>query len=387
MTSGTRKSQQPNIIKNRCTGDVYLSIGTIGWSKTWNGQDSPKDSKGKLLLRDNPYSMQFTEVVDDTCKVVVGHNPDGSLIWYPGTVASCAGWTNNAEPLDPIGNDELKSFNSMVNKIRGHTFNANEFLANGKESLETINDVARRINDSIVEALRGNYLRALQRLFDAVKLQQLRANRLISLDTRKDRNSVWANNRLMWEYGIKPLLDDVKAAAEALASILENTNVNTGFVGIREKLQYDKRTKSSRYRKVRSKMKYVGTLNISQKLNLNNPASFLWEAARFSFVADWFLPIGDYLEAVGDITIVQGQTYTKSVKEETVWRVNPAPSIIGGGNAFTKSVSYNRTVHSAAIADLPLPSYVGMEGALSFKRALNALALLQTTMRSLPENF
>jgi len=387
MTSGTKSTAQPNIIKNKCTGDVYLSIGTIGWSKNWNGQDSPKDSKGKLLLRDNPYTMQVTEIIDDTCKVVVGHKPDGSLIWYPGTVASCAGWINNAEPLDPIGNDELKSFNAMVDKIRGHTFNANEFLANGKESIETINDVARRLNDSITEALRGNYLRAIERLFDAVKLQQLKANRLISLDTRKDRNNVWANNRLMWEYGIKPLLDDVKAAAEALASILEETNVNKSFVGIREKLQYDKRTKSSRYRKVRTKMKYVGTLNISQKLNLNNPASFLWEAGRFTFVADWFLPIGDYLEAVGDISIVQNQTYTKSIKEETVWRANPSPLIVGGGNAHTKSVQYTRTVHNASIAELPTPSFVGMEGALSFRRAINALALLQVNVRRLPENF
>lgn len=42
---------------------------------------------------------------------------------------------------------------------------------------------------------------------------------------------------------------------------------------------------------------------VPKLLGFTNPAAVLWEATPFSFVVDWFLPIGDYLKTLDGSTL------------------------------------------------------------------------------------
>jgi hypothetical protein len=50
------------------------------------------------------------------------------------------------------------------------------------------------------------------------------------------------------------------------------------------------------------------------QVGLTNPLNVAWELVPFSFVVDWFLPVGDYLQSIvppQGVTLVSGYTYVK----------------------------------------------------------------------------
>ena len=46
-------------------------------------------------------------------------------------------------------------------------------------------------------------------------------------------------------------------------------------------------------------MKWVEKVSIPRSLGLINPSTVAWERLPWSFVIDWFIPIGSYLDSVG----------------------------------------------------------------------------------------
>jgi len=90
----------------------------------------------------------------------------------------------------------------------------------------------------------------------------------------------------------------------------------------------------------------------------------LWELLPLSYVADWFLPIGDLLEAssfnMSDLAWAVQNTRQKSVVRQTC---KPVPPVFGGPPYLYQSWSLNpgarnivRNAFSRGIPDLKLPS-------------------------------
>jgi len=119
-------------------------------------------------------------------------------------------------------------------------------------------------------------------------------------------------------------------------------------------------------------------------LHLNDPLSVAWEVMPWSFVADWFLPIGDYLGAVDfyrsfDINyIVRSE---KVVRQGTFHDPGPYYEIEGAEGYFTREVTFTRSINSnpSTYADVPTPSFKSMQKALTPEHLLNAFALLTST--------
>lgn len=112
---------------------------------------------------------------------------------------------------------------------------------------------------------------------------------------------------------------------------------------------------------------------------LDNPASVMWEALPYSFVVDWFLPIGDYIDNACNLT--QGKVIPKSaVMVDTVTQsisgrcsVNPRSGYDPNSGFWEMNLRLkSRTV---GIRSYPIPSF---KNPFSFSQRLaNQLALLK----------
>lgn len=108
----------------------------------------------------------------------------------------------------------------------------------------------------------------------------------------------------------------------------------------------------------------------------------LWEIVPFSFVADWFVPVGDWLKAVtpklGVTELATG--YTEEITTITVRTVtshNPSgpPTGFTLHNAVGSSDSF-QTVEKRRVADVPILWYPPIDVKLNVKRAIDAISLL-----------
>lgn len=133
-------------------------------------------------------------------------------------------------------------------------------------------------------------------------------------------SSDWANAWLMAHYGIKPLVNDVLGGIKALEKgmLKERYHVESGSAKYQDTRSYSKGnlvdgmwtydwklslecTARSKYRVTQP---YTATL---ASLGLVNPFSLAWELTKLSFVVDWAIGVGAWLNQLG---IYFGRTYS-----------------------------------------------------------------------------
>lgn len=116
-----------------------------------------------------------------------------------------------------------------------------------------------------------------------------------------------------------------------------------------------------------------------------NPVSIAWELLPWSFVIDWFLPIGDYLRNL-ESYLVYNQ-YFKSGFKTTSWsyegelagsRTTVAGASVGGVHACS---SLDRYMKREVLTSLPVPAFPNFRAELGSGRLLNAAALLTSFLR------
>jgi hypothetical protein len=121
-----------------------------------------------------------------------------------------------------------------------------------------------------------------------------------------------AENWLEMQYGWKPLLSDAKGAAENLARIRLSDRVVCQIKASANQIEtkstpitfnskevgrslWERRTQTKfglRYRMDSALATFLA------QSGFTNPLNLAWEVLPFSFVVDWFAPIGPYLEAL-----------------------------------------------------------------------------------------
>lgn len=111
-------------------------------------------------------------------------------------------------------------------------------------------------------------------------------------------------------------------------------------------------------------------------LGLSDPAQVAWALVPFSFVVDWFLPVGSYLEALG---AVKGLTFVSGTRTEFT---NGSLNIQTGYLKSSEGTPFTRYGHIATVArsvytgfPFPLP-YV--KSPFSTSHMVSALALILT---------
>jgi len=263
--------------------------------------------------------------------------------------------------------------------------------------LQMIGDTAIRINRSLTALKRGNMSLAAKYLMDGTGRSQRK--KYPSNVSRTLSQSKLSSNWLELQYGWLPLLSDTKAGAEWLANRLE--------VPFKQKYKAARRvagmvshipywiggpwvgppdwatgkysvhpppigTSVAEYRK-----QIIAIVSeqpsVAVSLGLTDPLSVVWEKIPYSFVADWFIPIGDYLGARGFASSLSGTFVTTT-------KVSSGRYVDGNGN-FTvpryigeRSIVINRTI-STSLA-VPMPVFKQLGQIASWQHCANAVALL-----------
>jgi len=207
------------------------------------------------------------------------------------------------------------------------------------------------------------------------------------------------------QYGWKPLLDDCFGAAVFLHDLAANAGKPfgkcTGSNSRRGSVSLQRRdpppagwvggenwvtTKTYNY-DVKYVVYFEGSSPVLKQLSelgITNPAAVAWELLPWSFVIDWFLPIGNWISS-WDATL--GLTF-KSGSQTTFSRLFAKVEGLGESVRTNERYYYEAkelysevSVNRQALIDfpgIPLPQF---KNPVSKQHFLNALALLSTSIR------
>lgn len=209
---------------------------------------------------------------------------------------------------------------------------------------------------------------------------------------------------LEYHYGWVPLVQDVHSAFELLkgdvpplelsvsrsSKLPPSKGLSTQSTGYADSFSYTSRSsfeqrgtaRTTVYAKMSIKDPGMLTAN---SLGLTNPALVAWEIVPYSFVVDWFLPIGAWLEAqtalLGLNLIEQSTTRTalRVTNGNTKYTLSDYRCKNKGAVTYADFYQEDKVKsRSLAISGPPLPRF---KNPLSTGHALNALALLRQTFR------
>nr|QDH89851.1 MAG: hypothetical protein H4BulkL22317e12091_000001 [Leviviridae sp.] len=262
-------------------------------------------------------------------------------------------------------------------------------MAQGAQTVSLIADLSVRLAKTFLQ------LKKL-RLADAVSTLKAPLKTLLPLTRQK-----MANDFLAYRYGIAPLIGDIQGMAEYIASIVLSEQkikaagtstkyadfVDTGFLGAIIPYKIFRSSKVTVKHNVRFRVNDKLS-KAAEELGFTNPANVLWELVPFSFVVDWFLPIGNFLNsmnALEHLTVVD-VTRTTVIEEFLFFQLDPSPYElpiddrnkvnISGLNCLTRNFCCVREV--IPTPNLPLPTF---KNPLSTGHIANAIALMSQLLK------
>jgi hypothetical protein len=300
---------------------------------------------------------------------------------FTGTVPSCFGGFPDEVPLwDP--NDEFKLVDKALGEFKGHDFNAAVNLGELKESVSMIASTARSLAQAYVSLKRANVPGALKALGMKPKTSIVRD---VQHNLRDSAASAW----LGLTYGWSPLLGAVDDAAKAAAHHLRPRRVRItarrkikGPSEIRGGAGFLADAVSDRSVNLIWLIEEEAKFSALEEFGFMSPSLVAWELMPFSFVADWFLPIGNFLSARSTLSSLKG-TYIRTERTKRIISVSPQMADTGyqilSGSFWESTTQVHRTVGSISSMPLPGPQ---LKDPLSLSHAVSAISLLQTVFLS-----
>lgn len=293
-------------------------------------------------------------------------------------------------PLGVIQKAEIKA----LQKLKNQHVQAGNMLGERAQTARLVTDTLRRLTETVKAVKRLD----IQKALDALGVSRRKAlNGSSAFD-------LW----LELQYGWKPLLSDVHGACEALQNrekdgAVANVTVK-GHGSWTDKvtklgsdtagphyLDYEKR--STVKHDVWVRLDYVKNdlpLSTLAQLGVSNPLSIAWELVPWSFVADWFIPIGDFLDirdadlgwsflggsrSVKSTTTVTGVTGTLR-SSYAPWPVFGSATISGR----SRQMQFSRYVYSGT-PSVGLPSdFTALKTNASGQHIANGIALLASAI-------
>jgi len=209
------------------------------------------------------------------------------------------------------------------------------------------------------------------------------------------------------QYGWKPLLSDVHGAVTALSD-KDHAQRDRYRASLKSTLRMDDRLiralpdyQCNSWPKVRAQkltdVHHKGWLRLDYEkldssllptaaaLGLTNPLELVWEELPFSFVVDWFLPVGSYLSTFDATYGWSFKAGSMSIKSTTRSRLDPVTTIIDNattryksGGFVPKGTGYQMRFTRTALTSSPVAAVPHLKNPLSGLHVSEAIALLAT---------
>jgi hypothetical protein len=255
-----------------------------------------------------------------------------------------------------------------------------------KQLAHQLGDTATRLARAVRQLRRGEIRQAMRALG-------------ISAKKGKPRGSNWTDHWLALQYGWKPLLADIHGAADALSKRPKGdwivTAKGTAFVKDRFTQTFTGPNSGSCVAEVlTSTMTRIDAVPQNEaiislaSLGILNPLEVAWEVTPFSFVVDWFLPIGDWLNGM-DAMLGYTSAYTSISSLQKMKWTGKGKSSSTTYQTFVNSYSESKSIvrlSRSASSGVPIPSMPPLKDGRSLGHMANGLALLSQAFGRAPRS-
>lgn len=340
--------------------DQYLKVEE--YSHYVSSRNSPR-SNGKLKMVANPYNKSLLRV-----------NSEPDVYRYGKKVT--------ARAIAPLGRNQfLIGYDDARRKAVERWYGRAQALqANLMDLYRTRKETADMIGSRIQQLLRAAKCARRGDARGAAKALQLHNFRKFK---KKEISGRW----LELQYGWLPLLSDIHAMAmdyDPPSGWVRTRGFSDVEFTMKSKFGWGWDHANLRNQHVCTIAAYLtvdsSAVRSLSKWGVDNPALTLWEAVPWSFVVDWFIPVGSYLESLTALNgiRVSEASETRRTKHKSYTRYDntdqPQNICLSKGITVVDDFYMNRTL---GLPDFPLPQ---LENPFSVGRALNAIALLRQTL-------
>lgn len=304
-------------------------------------------------------------------------------------VSSNTGRTASQSELDAV---TRRANAKLLVKLKNQKVNLGNALGERKQIIGMVASTATRIAECISALKKGNFARAAEHLGVASRARGL--SRFNAARRRNIETSV-ASGWLELQYGWKPLLSDIYGACEHAANSANNVIINKASASAKQTIDLSSTVKvtsngvttwTTTKGQIDITARYGVTYTTSipafrtaAQLGLLNPYSVAWELLPYSFVIDWFIPIGEYINSwdadfglhFQDGYFVIGQNCQFNRVESKLGK-----SYGQYNTARWESSSERIWIDRTKLASFPTPMFPQFKSPFSVGHAANALALL-----------
>lgn len=287
----------------------------------------------------------------------------------------------DVEPVIITASQRQSCENKLVEKIAEIRVNAADMYRTRKETIEMVTKRVNQLIHAWRSMKRGNWRQFKKALGITKKAKKPK-------EFGKNSSGTWLEH----SYGWSPLLSDIY-------TILNNTFEPPSITAkARYKELVIKERETSLFRLgsklVRNSTEHVFQVSITDQINIRldspaiqaasqygllNPAAVAWEAVPFSFVVDWFYPVGDFLS---QLNTTSGLILSDWYRTETVEGIysNEAEVQLGNFQPFYgpetgQLILKNKRRYQVPGKPFYVPQLSDAPLTSSLQRSLNAIAL------------
>ncbi len=348
----------------------------------------------QLPINNYSASFQMTEIRPGTVKIAFPSNNltgftdvyTGDLDYWYGTYSALG----RVQFPDINGAQEAR--NNCLSRISELKFNAAQSFAERKQTANLLISSVNRLVTTAVLIRKGKFAEANKILKKSVKLFEPKGSHSSNRarpPSVKDFPNIW----LEYSYGWRPLVNDIYSSAKLLAdtyyrnrdvvtatgsatrtdnlSILEKTYNGLPFALISGSIDH----------KAKCTVRYIVDSSVATTLantGLSNPALLAWELLPYSFVVDWVLPVGNYLENVNASSglsflngFIEQMTFIRGNVE--IYRDNTYPNHSGGSGGCS---NFQGAITRSRLTAFPTATFPSFSPNLNLSQVTSGLALL-----------
>lgn len=276
----------------------------------------------------------------------------------------------------------------LVNAIRGHDFDLGNYAVEGKETVEMALGALSRIRGALKAARKGDLAKAVK----IAAAGDSRARRV--LDTKDI-----ASAHLGITYGVLPLMGDIHESANAWSHIVSEQKLHQVASATEKRSGADIITHpyfawdTDISVRVGYDVILKRPVGVYDSLGLTDPLGIIWEGIPFSFVLDWFLPVGNYLDRLSLLPRLEYARLGLTTKVTQVSRLIPGSQKYPWGcspwgtgydtSGYTsecKFVRFTRGYGSLSASNIVTPRFKALSKAMSSDHIKNAVALARALL-------
>lgn len=339
----------------------------------WNSYEM---AHGKFYSH-NPNQIGYYEKA--TGVVHVRDNHDFYNIYGP---LGGAGWLYQQFPDSQFNQywtdrQELALLAKLLKKVKGHDLDLGVSLAEVDKLATTVSGTLKNLAFGASDLARGNFA-GFARRFGTSPPSQRAARKLRTYDV--------PGRFLEMRYAWTPAINDCYEASKAFEQISSGPRQARTRAGKRRQAISRETTNYGCPIDVAVEVRrsYIfeqyEEMGFARQLGLANPATILWERLPWSFVVDWFIPIGSYLNLIGQIPFMKGRwcrtssirrTARATAQHPETTEFSPRPPY---PDCDSNRFNLKRDTDFPFPPGIPFPSF-RVHGAVQGKRVMNAIAL------------